>query len=149
MGVININGCRLSPLKVIPKVGGSVLHALKMSDVGFSGFGEVYFSSAGPGITSDWKRHKRMTLNLIVPVGEIKFVLFDERIGSSTFGNFSEVLLGRENYYRLTVPPNIWLAFKGVSEVESLLANIADLEHDPLEAERLPLSAFNFERTGE
>ena len=88
MGGLNINGCRLSPLKVIPKAGGSVLHALKMSDVGYSGFGEVYFSSAGPGITSDWKRHKRMTLNLIVPVGEIKFVLLMNELVHQHLGTF-------------------------------------------------------------
>jgi len=148
MGLLNIEGCLLSPLQIIPKLNGSVLHGLKSSDDGFNGFGEVYFSSAGPGIFSDWKRHKRMTLNLIVPIGEVNFLLFDQRKGSSTCGNFAEVALGANNYCRLTVPPNIWFAFKGLAETESLLANVADLEHDPLEVERLPLSTFRFEGEG-
>lgn len=149
MGELNIEGCVLSPLKRIPKVGGSILHALKTSDVGYAGFGEVYFSSAGPGVASDWKRHKRMTLNLIVPVGEIKFVLFDQRKDSSTFGNSVEVILGASNYSRLTIPPDIWLAFKGIAKSESFLANVANLEHDPLEAERAPLHTFYFDDKGD
>ena len=149
MGKVNIEGCVLSPLKRIPKAGGSILHALKSSDVGYAGFGEVYFSSAEPGIASDWKRHKSMTLNLIVPVGEIKFVLFDQRKDSSTFGNSVEVILGTRNYSRLTIPPGIWLAFKGIAASESFLANVANLEHDPLEAERVPLNTLYFEEEGD
>ena len=144
MGDLKIEGCLLTPLKKISKIGGSVFHALKSSDIGYTGFGEVYFSSAEPGVTTDWKLHKRMTLNLVVPVGKIKFVLCDQRDGSSTFGNSIQVLLGSNHYSRLTIPPNIWVAFQGVSEFESVLANIADLEHDPTEAIRKPLDTFDF-----
>lgn len=149
MDKLNIEGCVLSPLKRIPKVGGSILHALKSSDVGYAGFGEIYFSSAEPGTVSDWKRHKNMTLNLIVPVGEIKFVLFDQRKDSSTTGNYVEVILGTRNYSRLTIPPGIWLAFKGIAASESFLVNVANLEHDPKEIERVPLKTFYFEDEGD
>ena len=144
MGDLKIEGCLLTPLKKISKVGGSVFHALKSSDIGYTGFGEVYFSSAEPGVTTDWKLHKRMTLNIVVPVGKIKFVLFDQRDGSSTFGNSIQVILGSNHYSRLTIPPNIWVSFQGASEFESVLANIADLEHDPTEAIRKPLDTFDF-----
>lgn len=141
---LKIEGCLLTPLKKISKIGGSVFHALKSSDIGYNGFGEVYFSSTEPGVTSDWKLHKRMTLNLVVPVGKIKFVLRDQRDESSTFGNSMQVLLGSNDYSRLTIPPNIWVAFQGVAEHESVLANIADLEHDPSETIRKPLDTFDF-----
>ena len=60
-----------------------------------------------------WKKHKIMTLNLVVISGLIKFVFYDDRIGSSK-GNFSEFLLGPDNNYsRLTVPPEIWMGFQG------------------------------------
>ena len=143
---LKIEGCLLTPLKKISKIGGSVFHALKSSDIGYTGFGEVYFSSAEPGVTSDWRLHKRMTLNLVVPVGKIKFVLRDHRDGSSTFGNSIQVLLGVNHYSRLTIPPNIWVAFQGVAQFESVLANIADLEHDPSESIRKPLDAFDFNK---
>ena len=80
-----------------------------------------------------------MTLNLVVPQGAILFVLFDGREGSETYGEIMEVELSQKNYQRLTVPPGIWMAFSGRSEGTNLLLNIASIQHDPSEAENLPL----------
>ena len=141
-----IEGCLISPLKIIPKDGGHVRRGLRASDIGYEGFAEIYFSSIESGFTSDWKRHKRITLNLVVPVGEITFCLYDDRIGSTTYSNSFQVTLGENRYCRLTVPPSIWVAFRGLARPTSMLANIANLEHDPDEADREPISKFDFDR---
>ena len=57
---------------------------MKETSAGYAGFGEAYFSQVDKGAIKAWKRHKKMTLNLLVPVGEIKFVLFDDREASNT-----------------------------------------------------------------
>src|SRR6059058_200930 len=103
-----ISGIKITSLKQIPVPGGDVLHALKAADPGFAGFGEAYFSIIDPGIVKAWKRHREMTLNLVVPVGAIRFVIYDDRGGSATKGAFEEVVLSRENYCRLTIPPMLW-----------------------------------------
>jgi dTDP-4-dehydrorhamnose 3,5-epimerase len=77
-----------------------------------------------------------MTLNIIVPMGEVKFVLFDTRSYSSTNGNFLEILLSFSNYMRLTIPPNIWFGFQGCAPGNSMLLNIANIEHDPSEVDQ-------------
>lgn len=136
-------GVVLTPLKIIPQPQGDVLQALKKSDRGFAGFGEAYFSSVLHGEVKGWKRHRRMTLNLVVPSGEIRFVLYDDRDDSSC--KFYEVLLSRQNYYRLTVPPGIWLAFAGCSEDLNLLLNLASIEHDPTESDNRPLEEIAFD----
>ena len=41
-------------------------------------FGEVYFSSIKPKSVKAWKLHKKMTLNIVVPVGKVRFALFDD-----------------------------------------------------------------------
>ena len=66
----------LTPLRIIGVKGGDVLHAMKDTDDGFSGFGEAYFSSIEKGCIKGWKKHTNMTLNIVVPVGVIKFVFF-------------------------------------------------------------------------
>ena len=43
-----INGVNITPLSIIDTKGGDVLHAMKMSDHGYSGFGEAYFSTIEP-----------------------------------------------------------------------------------------------------
>lgn len=137
MGTIKISGVILTPLKIITNPKGNVMHGIKRSDAGFAGFGEVYFSTINKNEIKNWRKHLRMTLNLVVPIGSIKFVLFDNRKNSSTFNNFYEIVLSSENYSRLTVPPNVWMSFQGIGNKINLLANIANLEHDSMEVEIL------------
>ena len=75
-----IEGVSLHPLKhiVVPK--GDIYHAMKSTDEGYVGFGEVYFSQIEHGQAKGWKRHNRMTLNLIVPVGTVKFVMIVKEV---------------------------------------------------------------------
>ena len=69
MGRIKVDGVLVTPLKKINNSKGDILHALKKSDPDFSNFGEAYFSIIKKGEIKGWNRHKKMTINLIVPVG--------------------------------------------------------------------------------
>jgi dTDP-4-dehydrorhamnose 3,5-epimerase len=135
----SIEGVLLTPLREIKGESGNVMHALKAHEESFHGFGEAYFSSVYPRAVKGWKKHRKMILNLIVPVGAIKFVLFDDRPDSISFQLIQEIILSTENYQRLTVPPGIWMAFQGLGETTNMLLNIASIPHDPLEAENLPV----------
>jgi dTDP-4-dehydrorhamnose 3,5-epimerase len=137
LGELSVKDIVLTPLKRIPLSDGDVLHGLKNSDQGFVDFGESYFSIIKPKSIKGWKRHLSMTLNLITPIGEVEFIFVDEG------GDFHKVTIGETNYTRLTVPPGIWFAFKGIGEPFSLLNNIADIQHDPNEVERISLEDFN------
>ena len=118
------------------------MHAMKESSVGYSRFGEAYFSQVNHRAVKAWKRHKEMTLNLMVPLGEVRFVLFDDREKLSP--QFQEIILSKNNYCRLTVPPMIWIGFQGLSEGDSMLLNIADVEHDPNEVDRKEIEKINY-----
>ena len=39
---MSINGVKTTPLSIIDTKGGNVLHAMKISDQGYTGFGEGY-----------------------------------------------------------------------------------------------------------
>ena len=140
-----IGGIIFTPLSIIDTEGGDVLHAMKLGDYGFSGFGETYFSTIKSGAIKGWKLHHEMVLNIVVPVGTVRFVIFDERVGSDTAGEFSTIELSRKNYGRLTVPPKLWLGFQGIDKQDSLLLNIASIPHDPDEIERLTLDKINYD----
>ena len=132
-------GVVLSPIKIIANENGDILHGIKASDSSFVSFGEAYFSCIHYGKRKGWKKHTRMTLNLVVPSGEIGFVMYDGRTDSPTYAMFYEVRLSRKNYNRLTVPPGVWMAFYGAGEGENMLLNIASIPHDPTESENLAL----------
>lgn len=140
-----MEGVTLYPLKhiVVPK--GDVFHALKSTDEGYAGFGEVYFSQIEYGQIKGWKRHNRMKLNLIVMMGRIKFVIYDDRPKSSTFGQFEEYTLSPDdNYYRLTVAPGLWLAFTGLAPGYSMLMDVIPVPHMPSEADRKELAEIPY-----
>ena len=75
------------------------------------------------------------------PLGCLKIL---DYYNIETKGNFIDISLSLENYYRLTVPPGIWMAFKGESKYLNLLLNIADYYHDPNEIIRLDLNAIEY-----
>ena len=80
----------------------------------------------------------RMTMNLIVPVGNVQFVFLTDE--GSIIG---QEIIGEDNYVRITVPPGIWFGFKGEFASKSLVLNLASITHDPDEVERLPKEVFN------
>lgn len=144
MGEPLIGGVLLTPLRRVPNPKGDVMHAVKRSSPGFAGFAEAYFSAALPGQIKGWKRHRRVTLNLVVPVGRIRFVIHDDRPDSPTRGHFDDVTLGEEHYARLTVPPGLWMAFTAARSEPGMLLNVTNEEHDPNEADNAGLESFNF-----
>jgi dTDP-4-dehydrorhamnose 3,5-epimerase len=133
----SIDGVVLTPLRIIKGDSGNVMHALKSIENTFAGFGEAYFSTVEKDAVKGWKKHHQMTLNLIVPAGEILFVLYDAREKSPTQDMLQEIKLSVNNYQRLTVPPGVWMAFKGLNSSVNMLLNIASIPHDPAEAENL------------
>ena len=134
--ILNIDGVALSPLKIVHVKGGDVYHAIKNSDSEYYGFGEAYFSTIQSGVIKAWKRHHEMILNLIVPLGRIRFVAYDNREDSSSCGKYGEVTLSKDNYYRLTLPPMLWVGFQGVDKQTSMLLNVANIQHRASEADR-------------
>lgn len=127
-----MDGVTLTPLKRISTGKGDVLHAMKATDPGYCGFGEVYFSEVYEGQRKGWKRHNRMTLNLVVVKGAIRFIIVNDKTGEK-----EEIILSPDsNYARLTVAPGLWMAFEGVAEGISLLMDIIPEPHDPSEADR-------------
>ena len=133
----------LTPLSRIATSGGDVLHAMKQSDTGYGGFGEAYFSWVSTGAVKAWKRHMLMTMNVVVPVGQVRFVFRSENRGGCD--DFRVEDIGVDRHARITVPPRIWFGFQGLGAPQSLVLNIASIPHDPNEVERLALSEVKYD----
>lgn len=134
-----MDGVILTPLKQIHHPKGDIFHGMKKSDAGFDGFGEAYFSTIHQNDIKGWKKHTQMTLNLVVPVGEIEFVVYDENTKE-----FFSTKISHNNYQRLTVKAGLWMAFRGVKE-DNILLNLASIEHNPKEAINIDLSEIKYE----
>lgn len=134
-----MDGVILTPLKQIFNVKGDIFHAMRKSDSGYAGFGEAYFSTIDKNDIKGWKKHVKMTMNIVVPIGEIEFVIYDDKINE-----FFNLRLSQNNYQRLTVKPELWMAFRGVAEY-NLLLNIANFEHNEEETINKGLNKIKYE----
>lgn len=134
-----MDGVILTPLKQIYHPKGDIFHAMKKSDIGFDSFGEAYFSTINQNDIKGWKKHTKMTLNIVVPVGNIEFVVYDENSKE-----FFSTKLSHNNYQRLTVKAGFWMAFKGLEKYNVLL-NLASIEHDPNEAINIGIEEIKYE----
>lgn len=140
----NIEGVEITPLKIISDNRGSVMHMMRNDSKVFDKFGEIYFSTIFKDKIKAWHLHKEATLNYACVYGEVKLVLFDERKGSGTFGEYQELLLSLKDYNLITIPPNIWNGFKGRNDQFSIIANCLNLPHNEKEMVRLDVKDNRF-----
>ena len=118
---------------------GNVMHALKKKDFRNWNFAEAYFSKIKFGKVKAWRKHLKMTLNLVVPIGRVKFVFY-----SYQNRRFKVIEIGEKKYCRITVPPKIWFGFKGMGKAESIILNLTNILHDPKEVLRLKKNEIEF-----
>ncbi len=131
-----IHDVKITPLKIISDNRGKVMHMLRTDSQVFKKFGEIYFSTIYHQSIKGWHLHKESVLNYVCIKGKVKLVLFDNRKESSTKGVYQELILSPEDYFLVTIPPNIWNGFKGLDEAESIIANCLTLPHDEKEIVR-------------
>ena len=143
MGAMKLADILVTPLRRIENAGGDVMHGMKQSDVGYTGFGEAYFSWVSAGSIKAWKRHTQMTMNVVVPLGQVRFVF--RCLNSDGIEEFRVEEIGVDRFVRITVPPGIWFGFQGLHTPQSLLLNIANIPHEPNEVERLALTDINYD----
>lgn len=134
-----IEGVKCNSITKVSDPRGDLFHVVKEDEL-LSNIREIYCSSIHSGEIKAWKKHLKMTQYLVVPVGSVKFVLYDDRKKSLTYKNINEIIIGEQHYSRLIIPPNIWYGFQSNSTKTSLIINTPDLAHDPNETERLTLN---------
>jgi len=96
---------------------------LRSDDELFSKFGQVYITTAYPGVVKGWHYHKKQIDNFAVVKGMIKLVLYDPREDSPTKGEINEFFLGEYNPMLIQIPNWVYHGFKCVSEEEAICLN--------------------------
>lgn len=126
----NINGLKVTKLSVFSDNRGRVLRMLRKNEKDFIKFGECYFSEIFPKKIKAWKKNNFQYQNIVVPIGQIRLVVYDDRKWSSTKGNIRELLIGRpSSYCRVHIPPKVWYGFACVGIKTALVANFTNILH--------------------
>jgi len=135
-GQSSIDGVLVTGLRQVVDERGAVLHHMRSDAPEFTTFGECYFSEMIPGAVKAWKCHREQTQHLAVPIGRVRFVIYDDRELSPTNVSLEVVELGRPDHYnRLRIPKGLWYGFTCLSDQPALIANCTDEPHDPTDTE--------------
>ena len=118
-----IEGVNIKKLKVIPDERGRLMEIVRADDEGFRKFGQVYLTTADPGVVKGWHYHKKQYDYMTVISGMMKIVLYDMREGSSTHGEVNEFFAGMYNPVCITIPPGVCHGFKCTSRKEAIVIN--------------------------
>lgn len=125
-----IEGVKIKKLKVIPDERGRLMEMLRADDELFIKFGQVYLTTAYPGVVKGWHYHKKQTDNMVIVKGMMKVVLYDKREGSSTKSEINEFFMGIHNPILLQIPPLVFHGFKCISEEEAMVINCPTETYD-------------------
>ncbi len=125
-----IEGVKLKDLKVIPDERGRLMEILRADDELFEKFGQVYMTTAYPGVVKAWHYHKLQTDNMAVIRGMMKIVIYDARKDSPTYGEVNEFFLGEHNFKLIQIPKMIYHGFKCISQEEAIVINIPTEVYD-------------------
>jgi dTDP-4-dehydrorhamnose 3,5-epimerase len=125
-----IEGVEIKELRVIADERGWVMEVLRKDDKIFKEFGQVYISTAYPGVVKAWHMHRKQTDNFTCIGGMMKVALYDGRKGSQTYGEVNEFFVGEKNPILITVPPGVYHGFKAIGEKTAIFLNIPDKVYD-------------------
>ena len=118
-----ITGVVVKKLRVIPDERGRLMEILRTDDDVFEKFGQVYMTTAYPGVVKGWHYHKKQSDNMAVVRGMMKIVLYDGRKESATFGEVNEFFAGEHNPILVHIPPYVYHGFKCISSEEAVVVN--------------------------
>jgi len=135
-----IDGVRTKDLKAITDERGWLMEIFRSDDEAFKEFGQVYVTTAYPGVVKAWHLHREQTDNFTCIRGKMKVVLYDAREGSKTFGEVNEFTVDKENPILITVPPGVYHGFKAMEEEMAYFLNVPDkrYNYDKPDEFRLP-----------
>ncbi|MBM3200232.1 dTDP-4-dehydrorhamnose 3,5-epimerase [Candidatus Woesearchaeota archaeon] len=119
-----IHGVEVKELMSIPDERGRLMEVMRCDEKFFNKFGQVYITTAYPGVVKGWHYHKQQEDNMTVIKGMMKIVLYDGRKNSPTFGQVNEFFLGVHSPYLVKIPALVLHGFKCISEEESIVINV-------------------------
>jgi dTDP-4-dehydrorhamnose 3,5-epimerase len=123
LGAFMIDGVRIKDLKIIPDERGRLMEMLRADDGLFTKFGQIYATTAYPGVVKAWHYHKKQADNMTVISGMMKIVIYDAREDSPTKGQIDEFFTGVHKPQVIQIPPLVYHGFKCISETESIVIN--------------------------
>ena len=118
-----IDGVKIKKLKIIPDDRGRLMEILRSDDEVFKKFGQVYMTTAFPGVVKAWHWHEKQDDNFTCVHGKMRLALYDARPESPTYREVNDFVISLESPMLVHIPKNVYHGFKCVSDTEAIVIN--------------------------
>ena len=120
-----IHGVKTKKLSVHCDERGRLMEMLRSDDPDMDvRFGQVYMTTAYPGVVKAWHYHQKQTDHFVCTRGMMKVVLYDDRENSPTKGEVNVFCIGEYNPLLVEIPPLVYHGFKCISDYEATVVNL-------------------------
>ena len=138
-----IEGVKTKKLKVVPDERGRLMEILRRDDDIFEQFGQVYMTTAFPGVVKAWHYHKKQTDNFTCIRGKMLLGLYDARKDSPTFGTVEEYTISIESPLLVQIPPDVYHGFKCIGDEEAIVINTVTEPYNPDDPDEYRVDAYD------
>jgi dTDP-4-dehydrorhamnose 3,5-epimerase len=118
-----IIGTGVRQLTVHPDERGQLFEILRVDDPEFQKFGQVYITTAHPGIIKGWHCHEIQTDHFCLIKGRAIFALYDARSDSATQGQVDVIECSEDHPQLIVIPPRVYHGFKNTGTVDAICLN--------------------------
>ena len=118
-----IEGVKVKKLKLIPDDRGRLMEILRADDKIFRKFGQVYMTTAYPGIVKAWHYHRLQSDNFACVSGKVRFALYDARKDSPTHKEVNEFIISLDEPILVQIPSLAYHGFKCMGSSEAIVIN--------------------------
>ena len=126
-----IAGVQVKKLQVIPDERGRLMEVLRADEPIFERFGQVYVTTAKPGVIKAWHYHKLQADHWVCLAGRALVGLYDGRRDSATRGLTNEFWMTPSDPFLIKIPVGVYHGFKGADpSQESMIMNIPTVPYD-------------------
>ena len=140
-----IQGVKIKKLKVVPDDRGRLMEILRNDDDMFIKFGQVYMTTAKPGVVKAWHWHRKQFDSFTCVSGKMRLALYDARKDSSTKGDIEELEIGLDNPMVVQIPPGVYHGFKCISEEEAIVINTVTEPYNHSDPDELRIDEYDNE----
>lgn len=137
-----IEGVRVKKLKIIPDDRGRLMEILRSDDPEFINFGQVYMTTALPGVVKAWHYHKLQTDSFTCVGGKMRLALYDAREKSPTYQEINDFELSLEDPKLVQIPMGVYHGFKCISDNEAIVINTVTVPYNSKNPDEFRIDAF-------
>ncbi|MFH1853735.1 MAG: dTDP-4-dehydrorhamnose 3,5-epimerase family protein [Candidatus Omnitrophota bacterium] len=137
-----IQDVQVKKLKILRDERGRLMEILRSDEEIFQKFGQVYMTTAFPGVTKAWHYHKKQDDHFTCVSGVMKLALYDAREGSPTKGEVNDFTISLDNPILVKIPRLVYHGFKCISDKEAVVINVPTMTYNYKEPDEYRVDAF-------